>query len=108
MAEEKKILIIDDEEDFCSFVKMNLEAMGGFQVSTCSDSRMAIRQVRMQRPDLILLDIMMPGRDGSGIAAELKADKDTQDIPIIFLTALVSEEDTERSDGFIEGRFFLA
>ena len=108
MTGKKKILIIDDEEDLCDFVKMNLEAVGGFEVSTCSNSRLAVREVRMQRPDLILLDIMMPGRDGPGVAAELRADEDTQDIPVVFLTALVSEEDTRKSAGLIGEGFFIS
>ena len=108
MAGKKKILVIDDEEDFCSLVKMNLEATGALEVLTCCSSRMAIRQVRTHHPDLIFLDVMMPGKDGPGIAAELKAGKDTQDIPIVFLTALVSEEDTERDGGLIGERFFIA
>ncbi len=108
MTGKKKILIIDDEEDLCDFVKMNLEAVGGFEVSTCSNSRLAVREVRMQRPDLILLDIMMPGRDGPGVAAELRADEDTQDIPVVFLTALVSEEDTRKGAGLIGESFFIS
>ena len=108
MEEKRKILIVDDEEDLCDLIKLTLEATGNFEVSACCDSRMAVRQVRKHRPELILLEIMMPGMDGSGIAAELEGDKDTQDIPIIFLTALVSGEYIERYGDRIGGRLFVA
>jgi CheY-like chemotaxis protein len=107
MGKKRKILIVDDEEDFCDFVKMNLEATTDFEVSVCYDSREAIGKVRGQQPDLILLDIMMPGIGGAEIAEELKDNDDTHDIPIIFLTALVREEEAKRK-GVIGGRRFIA
>ena len=107
MEEKRKILIVDDEEVLCDFIKLTLEATGSFEVSTCCDSRIAVGQVRRQRPDLVLLDIMMPGMDGSGIAAKLEEEKDTQDIPIIFLTALISGEYVERYGDLIGGRLFV-
>ena len=108
MEEKRRILIVDDEEDLCDSIKQTLEATGNLEVTTCCDSRMAVRQVRKQPPDLILLEIMMPGMDGSGIAAELEADVDTRDIPIIFLTTLVSREHIERYGDRIGGRLFMA
>lgn len=107
MEEKKRILIVDDEEDLCDLIKMSLEMTGAFEVSTCSNSKMAIGQVREQRPDLILLDVMMPGIDGPEIAAQLEESKDTKSIPIVFLTALVSGKETRRESGVIGGRFFL-
>ena len=104
----KKILIVDDEEDSCHFTKANLEAIGDFEVSVCCDSTRAIGQTKEQQPDLILLDIMMPGVSGSDIAEELKNDEDTQEIPIVFLTALVRGKEIEERNGIIGGHYFAA
>ncbi|MFA5394062.1 MAG: response regulator [Candidatus Ratteibacteria bacterium] len=104
----KKILIIDDEEDFCYFTKKSLEATGNFEVSVCNDSREAMNEVRKVRPDLVLLDILMPRKDGTAIATELKESKDTKDIPFVFLTALVSEQETEKHKNVIGEAHFVS
>ena len=104
----KKILLIDDEEDFCYFVKKNLEATGNFEVEAYNDDIDIIQEVRKLRPNLILLDIKMPKKDGSEMALELKKHKDTQEIPFIFLTALVNEEETQKRCNFIGGEYFMA
>ncbi len=104
----KKILIIDDEEDFCRFTKATLEMTGGYDVFTCSDSVDAISQVNLHCPDLILLDIVMPGMDGGEIAAELRTDEHTRDIPVIFLTALVAEDEMKGGIGIVKGHCYLA
>jgi len=72
MEEKRRILIIDDEEDFCYLIKMSLEAMGDFEVLVCCNGREAVQLVKKQQPDLILLDIMMPGLCGSEIAEEIR------------------------------------
>jgi len=108
MEEKRRILIIDDEEDFCYLIKMGLEAMGDFEVSVCCDGREAVQLVKKQQPDLILLDIMMPGLCGSEIAEEIRNNEDTQDIEIVFLTALVRKGEMEESKNVIGGRYFIA
>ena len=110
MAEstKSKILIIDDEEDFCRFIKMYLEATGGFEVSVCCDSTKAIAHVREQNPDLILLDIMMPGVSGPEIAERLRGDVATRSIPFVFLTAVATEEDIETRGNVIGGNYTVA
>jgi len=104
----KKILLIDDEEDFCYFVKKNLEATGNFEVEVYNDDIDIVQEARRLQPNLILLDIKMPKKDGSEMALELKKHKDTQGIPFIFLTALVNEEETQKRGNFIGGEYFLA
>ena len=91
----KKILIIDDEEELCSFIKLNLERREDFEVHICTDSRGAIRWAKQLHPDLILLNIVMPGISGTDIAQELKNDMDTQKIPIVFLKGRISKEEAE-------------
>jgi len=108
MEEKRRILIIDDEEDFCYLIKMGLEAMGDFEVSVCCDGREAVQLVKKKHPDLILLDIMMPGLCGSEIAEEIGNNEDTQDIEIVFLTVLVRKREIKESKNVIGGRYFIA
>lgn len=104
----KKVLIVDDEEDFCYFVKKNLEISGDFEVTVCSDSAQAIQQAEEIHPDLVLIDIMMPVVDGPSIAAELGVNKKTKDIPFVFLTAMITDEETKKNKHVINGSYFVA
>jgi len=104
----KKILIVDDEEVFSYFVKKSLEATGNFEVSVCNDSSEAIKKVREVHPDLVLLDVTMPQKDGTAIAVELKESNDTKDIPVVFLTALVSEQETAEYKNVIGETHFVS
>ncbi len=88
-----KILIIDDEEDFCHLVKRNLESTGEFRVFFAHNAQDGITLAKVERPDVILLDIMMPAISGAEAAALLKQNDKTKNIPIIFLTAVVTRED---------------
>ncbi len=108
MERARRILIVDDERDFCDFIKIALEVADSFEVSVCSNSVEAVEQVRKLRPDLLLLDIMMPGVGGSQIADKLRSDSDTQHIPIVFITALVTEEETKKNRSVIAGRYFIS
>ena len=84
-----KILIIDDEKGICDMVKKGLELMGNFEVSIETGGKGGIRAAKWLRPDLILLDIHMPGMDGLEVLKRLKTNnKDTVAIPIIMLTAV--------------------
>ncbi|MFH2137515.1 MAG: response regulator [Candidatus Omnitrophota bacterium] len=87
----KNILLIDDEEDFCFFVKRNLERSGGFAVQYTTDPEQGIKLAKDHAPDVILLDITMPKKDGLQVLAALKKDKKTMEIPIIMLTAVEDE-----------------
>jgi CheY-like chemotaxis protein len=82
----KKILAIDDHEEILSIIKTKL-SRSGYDVETVSDSMLAIETVRRFKPDLILLDIMMPKITGFEICEELKADAEFKDIKVVFLTA---------------------
>ena len=86
------IFVIDDEPDICEILRFNLEG-AGYQVRTALSAANALQQ-GIAGSDLILLDIMMPGMDGFALASRLKDNPDTASIPIIFLTALDSEDDT--------------
>jgi CheY-like chemotaxis protein len=89
----KKILIIDDEKDFCYFVKRNLEITGRFDVTCSYDGTKGIETARQEKPDLILLDILMPGIDGGDVKVMLLNDEQTKKIPIVFLTAIMDKKE---------------
>ena len=90
----KKILIIDDEKEFCFFIKKNLEKSRNFKVYTCWNSQVGIELIKELRPDIILLDIVMPRVSGQEIVAYLKKEDACKHIPVIYLTALVTPKET--------------
>ena len=104
----KKILVIDDEVDFCSAIEEHLKSAGEYEVSVCSESTDAVRLVREVQPDLILLDIRMQGVSGDQIAERLKSREETRSIPIVFLTAVVTDEETRERRNVIGGHYFVA
>ncbi len=81
-----KVVMIDDEVDLCMIVKDNLEAAGSFMVVTHNKPETAEEIIKRENPDVILLDIVMPGRSGSDIIRSLKADPATKKIPIIVVS----------------------
>lgn len=91
MAREK-ILIVEDEEDILELIKYNL-AKEGYQVSTAMTGEEAVKMARKVVPDLILLDIMLPGMDGLEVCRLLKHEATTMKVPIIMLTAKGEESD---------------
>ncbi|MCF7874063.1 MAG: response regulator [Candidatus Omnitrophica bacterium] len=101
----KKILVIDDEEDLCWFVKLNLEEDKQYEVVVANSGSEGIEKAKKESPDLILLDILMPDMEGSEVAEKLASYYQTKNIPIIFLTAIVRKEEAERTIG---GKHFIA
>ncbi len=106
--EERKILLTDDEEDFCYFVKLNLEKTGKYKVTTATQGIDCIELAKRYQPDLILLDVMMPGMSGGETAEILLDDESTSSIPIVFITALIQEEELAKRGKRIGGRNFIA
>lgn len=92
MNDNYRILVVDDEQDLCEILKFNLET-DGYVVETASSAEEAL-QMGVSDFDLLLLDVMMGGMSGFALAKKLKADAATADIPIIFLTARDTENDT--------------
>ena len=91
MAQEK-ILVVDDEEDILELLRFNL-LREGFGISCTASGEEALRLVRSELPELILLDLMLPGIDGLEVARRLKNDSGTREIPIVMLTAKGEEAD---------------
>lgn len=105
----KKVLAVDDEETFCRLVKEELESKGStFEVLTAHDGASAIRLARSEKPDVILLDIMMPGMAGTEVAEELLEHPLTRSIPIIFVTAIVRGSEIGDAGGCVANRMFVA
>jgi CheY-like chemotaxis protein len=107
LEEKRRILIVDDDRDSTHLIKILLEKISHYLVLEENNAAKAHESARDFRPDLILLDIMMPQIDGGDIAAQIDADPGLQRTPIIFLTALVTK--TEAKAGLhIQGHPVLA
>ena len=105
---KRKVLLIDDEEDFCFFVKLNLEKTGKFEVVTTTSGAKGLILALEEQPDLILLDIIMPEIDGGQVAEQLLESEKTKDIPVLFITAIASRQGVQSHEGTIGGRQFIA
>jgi CheY-like chemotaxis protein len=105
--EKRRVLIVDDEPDSTHLVKVLLEKTGDYLVCEENDSVKAHQTAMDFRPDVILLDIMMPKPDGAEVATQIKADPELRTTPIIFLTALLTEPET-KAGLRIEGHRSLA
>jgi two-component system alkaline phosphatase synthesis response regulator PhoP len=95
MNAKKRILVVDDEPDFCSIVQVNLEKEG-FEVELAYSGVEGLEKVQASPPDAIVLDIMMPEMDGYEVCKQLKADEKYADIPVILLTAVASHVTSTR------------
>jgi DNA-binding response OmpR family regulator len=94
IVDKRRILLIDDEENFTFFVKRNLEQTGEFEVIVANDGAKGIELVTQIKPDIVLLDIVMPDTSGPDVAEFLLHNPQTKQIPLIFLTAVVTKEET--------------
>lgn len=104
----KHILIVDDEPDMTFLVRLNLQKTGRFEVQEENRSSCALDVAREFKPDLILLDVMMPELDGGDVLALLKDDPDLCHVPVVFLTATVLKEEVNSNRGTIGGYPFIS
>jgi CheY-like chemotaxis protein len=107
LGQKHRILIVDNDGDSTYLVKILLERTGRYLVLEENNPTRAHQSAQSFRPDLILLDIVMPETDGGEVAAQIQADPELQTIPIIFLTALVTKAETNAGLR-IQGHPFLA
>jgi len=91
----RKILLVDDDSDFVEAVTMILKPKK-FEVIVAYDGKEGIEKVKTERPDLVVLDVMMPEKDGYTVCRELKSDPKWSHIPILLLTAVASHVPTTR------------
>ena len=89
----RRLLVVDDDDAIREVAQMALEIVGGFSVRTASSGNQAWDMVHAERPDAVLLDVMMPGMDGPTLLTQLRGDPGTRDLPIIFLTAKIQAGD---------------
>lgn len=107
-GEKTRVLVVDDEPSFTRMLKLNLEQTGDYLVETVNESPQATIKAKTFAPHIVLLDVVMPEADGGDVASALRTRAATQDVPIIFISAMVSPK--ESNSGFYEsgGEHFLA
>ena len=104
---KKKVLIVDDEENFCKIVKLNLEEEN-YDVQTECKGINVLNVANKFQPDIILLDYIMPQMDGGDVLRQLQSNPSTTDIPVVFLTAIATKDDTKDNSSLIGGHHVLA
>ena len=102
-----KILLVDDEESFGRLAKRSLEAIGHYDVRTETRASNAVAAALEFKPDMVLLDVMMPDGDGGQVAASFQENRALQNIPLVFLTASVKRDDPTETMRMIGGRFYI-
>jgi CheY-like chemotaxis protein len=100
----QRILYVEDEPDIQAVARLALEAVGGFSVCICGSGKAALDAAPSFNPDLILLDVMMPGMDGPTTLSALRELPDLKEIPVVFMTAKVQATEVAhyRSQGAID------
>ncbi len=87
MADPFRVVLIDDDPDLRKLVQLTLEFTAGWEVTAAADGAEGLEAVRTVKPDVAVVDVMMPGMDGYEVCQRLKNDPETKDIPVVFLTA---------------------
>ena len=106
--EKKRILVVDDRVSDTTFIKLALESTNDYVVKEENDADAAISTAEEFQPDLILMDVMMPGMDGGELAFRFRENPQLGSVPIVFLTAAVTKKEVERGGGLVGGSPFLA
>jgi CheY-like chemotaxis protein len=107
-TEKKRILVVDDQAQNTRLLKLYLERTNDYVVKEENDANAALSAAEKFEPDLILLDVMMPGVDGGELAARFQASAKLKTVPTVFLTATVTKEEVNASGGLVGGVPFLA
>ncbi|MFH1594137.1 MAG: response regulator [Candidatus Omnitrophota bacterium] len=101
MDNKKKVMIVDDEQDFLFITKMNLEETGKYEVLTLSNAKNIISEIHKFKPDILLLDMLMPSIGGPEVCELLNQDPIGKNVPIIILSAL--DKDKDKLKAFKQG-----
>ena len=101
-----RILVVDDNRDIVNIVESWLKA-NDYEVYTAYSGEEGLEKSKLLKPDAVILDIMMPDIDGSSVAAEMKEDPGTHQIPVIFLTGAVRSSELPKNN-IVGGQYFLA
>lgn len=105
---KKRVLIVDDEPGFTRLLKLNFHHTGRYNVEVVNDAAEAVHAAERFAPDVILLDVMMPGMDGGEVANRIHALPKFRNTPIVFLTAAVQRQELASRDGHCGGVPFVA
>jgi len=105
---KKRILVVDDEPSITRMLKLNLEQTNEYEVMVENSPFHAYLTALSFHPDLILLDVLMPGKDGGHVASDFQESPKFKDVPIVFLTAAVTKGEVTSGHGLIGGLPFLA
>ena len=101
---QKRILLVEDEPNIIEAIRFIL-SRDGWQVATHSDGRTAVDAVLRAQPDVLMLDVMLPGRSGFDILRELREHAETSDLPVLMLTAKGQDRDREQAERYGVTRF---
>ncbi len=107
MGQKKSIVIVDDDVDVSQMTRMRLEQTGLYSVRVCNRGSEAVSVLREVKPDMVLLDIVMPDADGTEIARQIQEDKSLAGTRIVFMTSLVEEGELSQSS-MIGGHPFIS
>jgi len=102
-----KILIVDDDAKELELYQDILLSQG-FDVLTAANGEDGLKLAIANTPDLILLDVMMPKKDGGKVSQDLLRNDKTKDIPVIYLTSIITEEEVKSQHGVVSGRFIIS
>lgn len=105
---KRRILVVDDESSITRLLKLNLELTGLYEVLEANSGSQAMATAPDFKPDLMLLDIIMPDVDGGALAGQMLGDERLAAVPIIFLTAAITRDEARETNGFIGNYPFLA
>lgn len=105
---KKRILVVDDDTSITRLLKLNLEQTDQYVVRVENNATHAVASATEFRPDLILLDVLMPGLDGGELANRFQASNTLGKVPVIFLSAIATKQDVSSHGGLIGGMPFLS
>ena len=108
MTNKRRILIVDDEPGITQLLRLNLEKTGHYTVRTENESERVLNAATEFKPDLLMLDVMMPGMSGGELAGKLRNTRAFKTLPIVFLTAAVKQHEVDARDGVIGGFPYIA
>jgi len=101
---KKKVLLVDDEKSFTNLLQLNLEQTGRYEVRVVNVPEDALAAAQEFRPDIVLLDIIMPRMPGGNVVSQFEGDPALQNTPVVFLTAAVRRTRVEEMDGMVAGK----
>jgi CheY-like chemotaxis protein len=108
MTDKKKILVIDDDKNVGAILKVKMEKKGLYEVIHAPNGREGLNLARTMAPALIVLDVNMPGLDGGDVKANLNSRPETKDIPVVFLTSLLTADEARRGKGSRPGQVMIS